>query len=135
MYLHVLRKRVVYSIVDAQPKFSWCHLFLQRKWNYFGHLLRRQPDHLARVALFACIRDFTQGRKGPWNAHLTWLHAMAAQLFQDELPPLLPSNLHNVNAVLSQLASDRRSWHDAGMKLLNLQLLSATYAYTTPWSN
>ena len=57
---------------------------------------------------------------------------MAAQLFQDELPPLLPSNLHNVNAVLSQLASDRGSWHDAGMKLLNLQLLSATYAYTTP---
>ena len=123
--------KVVQNMILGKPlKLHICHLFLQRKWNCFWHLLRRQPGHFARVARFACIVDFTQGCKGPWNIHLTWLHYISAQFFQEELPPLLPTYWHNVNAVLSQLASDRGSWHDARTHLRNL--LSATYAYTTP---
>ena len=71
IYLHRLRRRTCLALLDLLPHLSWECIWLRRRWNYLGHLLRMPEDCIARRDVLQ-LSDTRQVHPGPWHHLHRW---------------------------------------------------------------
>ena len=97
--LNRLRRRAIREILRLRkPESLWTVAWLHRKHGYFGHLLRRQTEHLARQELLCPLHQQRPGRAGTCQR---WVLRMCQKFFDS---PTL-----NIEA-LSNLYVDKEQW-------------------------
>ena len=73
--LNRFRRRVA-KIVGVRYSVSWVTTWVTRRWNYLGHVLRFEDEHITRLALEHV--HHSKGRGGPKQTLLTWASKEAA---------------------------------------------------------
>lgn len=71
LFLNRVRRRLVLVLLNLFPQYDWVNVWLRRRWNYVGHVLRFPPDHITRAALCS-LCTVKQACPGPWQHALTW---------------------------------------------------------------
>ena len=46
-----LKERLVLVLLSLLSKYDWVGIWIRRRWNYLGHVLRFEPAHIMRAAL------------------------------------------------------------------------------------
>ena len=136
MTVHRLRKRVCIILMDSNREHSWVHNWLIRKYTYLGHLVRRNPLHVARAAFLSGIRDFSAGRPGLWRTHLHWLCSFCRTAFGEQsVPDSVPENVQGIERALTDLAANRDAWHSQISKILTPAVWQVHTVAQTRWKN
>ena len=122
MELNRFRRRVA-KLVGLRYSQSWCAAWVARRWNYVGHVLRFEEDHITKRSL-KCLHE-AKGRGGPKQSLFTWACRFAASVYH--MGPLISV------AELEGLASDRQNWMAKSQSVQEHHMQSTTLYTVSHW--
>ena len=124
--LNRIRRRALRELLRTHPRHkAWAETWVVRRWSYFGHVLRREDNHLARRELLTSIVQHRDGRASlpqrwllgclrqakQWPV-LTSAHLANLYVTRDEWSDCLPSVLrqHGLSTAADAPALARDTW-------------------------
>ena len=106
IFLNRVRRRLVLVLLGLLPNYDWIGIWLRRRWNYLGHVLRFQPGHITRAA-WTALFTVRQACPGPWQHALKWGLAQYNQHIDSD------ATMQTVEA----MARDKDVWNAWGRKV------------------
>ena len=127
--LNLLRRRTAALLHHLDGRAAVTQAWIQRKWNYVGHVLRMREDSMPSIALQqGVLGRWRQVRPGPRNMLFQWIHHVV------RATGLCASSEGPSWSELRDLASNRELWSNHGSRIVELYWLPPHYAKpTTDW--
>ena len=122
MTLHRLRRRAVHLLLSFTSHQAWTCIWRLRCWTYYGHLLRKPPEHLTRK-IFLGLVHAVRPQGGFPNTPLRWLRSAVSDAY---------GMLASIDQ-LCELAQNRRLWYETGRKWIQQSYAGPGVAHQT-WS-
>ena len=103
MSLHRFRRRAVLVLLNHCVPQTWASIWRLRSWTYYGHILRKPPEHPVR-RIFLSLKSAVRPQGGFPNTPLRWLTEAASAAYGQDLS----------SEELLESASDREQWLQRG---------------------